>query len=116
MHSCALTIAMLCGPKFVLVSYRTLGAGVFRWTKASRQAAGIIGTNQRRKSDRRAKRGRRGDDGPVPSSARVAARMEPSIEPGMLPLLKPGNRVVEELGQQAHAPIANRGCMRCTMH
>ena len=39
----------------------------------SRQAAGVSGTNQRRKSDRRAKRGRRGDDGPVPSSARVAA-------------------------------------------
>ena len=37
--------------------------------QASRQAAGVIGTNQRRKPDRRAKRGRRGDDGPVPSFA-----------------------------------------------
>ena len=63
MHSCALTMAMLCGPKLVLVSYRPV-AGFLCRGQASRQAAGVIGTNQRRKSDRaQQKRGRRGDDG-----------------------------------------------------
>ena len=52
MHSCALTMAMLCGPKLVLVSYRPV-AGFLCRGQASRQAAGVIGTNQRRKSDAR---------------------------------------------------------------
>ena len=51
MHSCALTMAMLCGPKLVLVSYRPV-ADSSVGGQASRQAAGVIGTNQRRKSDR----------------------------------------------------------------
>ena len=51
MHSCALTMAMLFGPKLVLVSYRPV-ADSSVGGQASRQAAGVIGTNQRRKSDR----------------------------------------------------------------
>ncbi len=52
MQSCALTMAMLCGPKLVLVSYRPV-ADSSVGGQASRQAAGVIGTNQRRKSDAR---------------------------------------------------------------
>ena len=58
-------MAMLCGSGPVLVSYRPLAPDYsVGGQQASRQAAGVIGTNQRRKSDRaQQKRGRRGDDG-----------------------------------------------------
>ena len=50
--------------QLVLVSYRPLARTSSVGRQASRQGAGVVGSNQRRKSDRRAKRGRRGDDGP----------------------------------------------------
>ena len=63
------TQAILSAELLVLVSYHPLARDSSVGGQVSWQAAGVIGTNQRRKPDRRAKRGRRDDDRLVPSSA-----------------------------------------------
>ena len=85
------TQAILSAELLVLVSYHPLARDSSVGGQVSWQAAGVIGTNQRRKSDRRAKRGRRGDDGPV----RVSRREEgPVNKAGYATVAE--NRVVEE--------------------
>ena len=60
MHSCALTMAMLCGPKLVLVSYRPLARiNLSGWRRAGKPLASlalISGENQTARSKTRTSR------------------------------------------------------------